>query len=163
PQLMYQHMEKKDSFNRNYIVLGPWNHGQWSRVRADSLGKIAFGSNTAEWFQDLQKKWFDYWLKGIGEGKFDEAYCFQTGANQWKTYSAWPPKEVMKTNLYAGPNNSCSFHKPTAVTGSISFVSDPTHPVPYRAQPIEATYGPGSRWRSWHVEDQRFISTRPDV
>ena len=29
PQLMYANMEKKDSFNRNYIVLGPWNHGQW--------------------------------------------------------------------------------------------------------------------------------------
>src|SRR5438477_2685844 len=29
PQLMYDHMEAKDSFNRNYIVLGPWNHGQW--------------------------------------------------------------------------------------------------------------------------------------
>src|SRR5450432_638595 len=28
PQLMYAHMEKKDTFNRNFIVLGPWNHGQ---------------------------------------------------------------------------------------------------------------------------------------
>ncbi len=163
PQLMYQHMEKKDSFNRNYIILGPWNHGQWSRVRADSLGKIAFGSNTAEWFQNLQKKWFDYWLKGIGDGRFDEATCFQTGTNQWKTYATWPPKEATKTNLYAGANNSCSFNKPTSTTGSISFVSDPMHPVPYRTQPIEATYGPGSRWRPWHAEDQRFISTRPDV
>ncbi len=27
PQLMYNHMEQKDSFNRNYILLGPWNHG----------------------------------------------------------------------------------------------------------------------------------------
>ena len=30
-------------------------------------------------------------------------------------------------------------------------------------QPIEATYGPGSRARPWQVEDQRFVSTRPDV
>jgi len=35
--------------------------------------------------------------------------------------------------------------------------------VPYRIQPIEATYGPGSRWKPWHVEDQRFVYSRPDV
>jgi putative CocE/NonD family hydrolase len=163
PQLMYDHMEAKDTFNRNYIVLGPWNHGQWARQRADSLGKIAWHSNTGEYFQNLQKKWFDYWLKGQGDSKFDEATCFQTGSNQWKSYSSWPPKAATKMNLYAGPNNSCSFVKPTSATGAISFVSDPAHPVPYRTQPIEATYGPGSRWRPWHVEDQRFVYTRPDV
>jgi putative CocE/NonD family hydrolase len=163
PQLMYQHMEKKDKANNNHIVLGPWNHGQWSRAKADSLGKIAFGSNTAAWFQVLQKKWFDYWLKGIGDGKFEEAYCFQTGTNQWKTYSAWPPKEATIQKLYAGPGNTASFNKPTAATGFVSYTSDPGKPVPYRTQPIEATYGPGSRWRQWHVEDQRFVYSRPDV
>ena len=163
PQLMYSHMEKKDSFNRNYIVLGPWFHGQWARDKADSLGKISFESNTAKYFQALQKKWFDYWLKGIGDGKFDEATCFQTGSNQWKTYSSWPPREASQKKLYAGANGRCSFTKPMSSGGQVSFVSDPSHPVPYRTQPIEATYGPGSRWRTWHVEDQRFIYSRPDV
>jgi len=163
PQLMYNHMEKKDKANYNHIVLGPWNHGQWSRNRADSLGKIAFEGNTASWFQALQKKWFDYWLKGIGDGKFEEAYCFQTGSNQWKTYNAWPPKEVTTQKIYAGYGNTASFNKPTAATGFVSFISDPNKPVPYRTQPIEATYGTGSRWRTWHVEDQRFVSSRPDV
>ena len=168
PQLMYSHLEKKDSFDRNHIVLGPWNHGQWGRSKADSLGKIAFGSNTGEWFRVLQKKWFDYWLKDIhndqnGVVKFDEAYCFQTGSNQWKTYKSWPPKESTLKKLYAGMNNSCSFTKPTSNTGFVSYISDPAKPVPYRTQPIEATYGQGSRWRPWHVEDQRFVYTRPDV
>ena len=163
PQLMYAAMEKKDTFNRNFIVLGPWNHGQWSRAKADSLGKIAFESNTAAWFQNLQKKWFDYWLKGIGDGKFDEANCFQTGSNQWKTYTTWPPKNAGIQNLYAGSNNTAGFAKPTSEKGSISYISDPAKPVPYRTLPIEATYGPGSRWRTWHVEDQRFVYTRPDV
>ncbi|HEV8283799.1 MAG TPA: CocE/NonD family hydrolase [Chitinophagaceae bacterium] len=163
PQLMYSHMEKKDSFNRNYIVLGPWNHGQWGRQRADSLGKIAFESNTAEWFQSLQKKWFDYWLKGIGNQNFDEATCFQTGSNQWKTYTSWPPKEVIVMKLYPGPNHTCSFAKPSSTIGQVSYVSDPAKPIPYRTQPIEATYGTGSRWRPWQVEDQRFVYSRPDV
>jgi putative CocE/NonD family hydrolase len=163
PQQMYSHMEKKDNAGNNHIVLGPWNHGQWTRNKADSLGKIAFESNTADWFQALQKKWFDYWLKGKGDGKFEEANCFQTGSNQWKTYRSWPPKEATIKRLYARKNQSASFTKPMERTGFLSYISDPAKPVPYRTQPIEATYGPGSRWRTWHVEDQRFVSTRPDV
>ena len=153
PQLMYAHMEKKDSFNRNFIVLGPWNHGQWGRGDDQSSRD----------FRELQKKWFDYWLKGIGDGKFSEATCFQTGSNTWKTYNSWPPKEAQVQKLYAGPNNTCSFNKPTSVNGSVSYVSDPAHPVPYRTLPIEQTYGPGSRWRNWQIEDQRHVYTRPDV
>jgi predicted acyl esterase len=40
PQLMYHHLEAKDSFDRNYIILGPWNHGGWFAGKGDSLGKI---------------------------------------------------------------------------------------------------------------------------
>lgn len=163
PQLMYQHMEKTDSFNRNFIVLGPWNHGQWGRDKADSLGSISFGSKTGEYFRALQKKWFDYWLKGIGDGKFDEATCFQTGSNQWKTYKTWPPKDVTIKKLYTIANNKASFTKPSAASDYVTYISDPAHPVPYRTLPIEATYGRGSRWRPWQVEDQRFVATRPDV
>ena len=163
PQLMYGHMEAKDSFNRNYICLGPWFHGQWSRASADNLEKIEFENNTAARFQALQKKWFDYWLKGIGDGHFAEANCFQTGSNQWKTYKTWPPKEATIQNLYAAPGHECSFSKPMVSSGFVSYTSDPASPVPYRTQPIEATYGPGSRWRTWQVEDQRFVYSRPDV
>ncbi|HMC85268.1 MAG TPA: CocE/NonD family hydrolase, partial [Chitinophagaceae bacterium] len=163
PQLMYAHMEKKDTFNRNFIVLGPWNHGQWGRGDGDSLGKISFEEKTGVDFRVLQKKWFDYWLKGIGDGKFDEATCFQTGTNKWKTYTTWPPKEAIIKKLYAAANNKASFEKPVAVSGSVSYISDPAKPVPYRMPPIEATYGYGSRWRPWHVEDQRFVYSRPDV
>ncbi|MEP6597419.1 MAG: CocE/NonD family hydrolase, partial [Ginsengibacter sp.] len=163
PQLMYAHMERKDTFNRNFIVLGPWNHGQWARGDGDSLGKISFESKTGTYFRELQKRWFDYWLKGIGNGKFDEATCFQTGSNQWKIYKTWPPKQASIKNLYAGHDNSCSFTKPTGGNGFVSYISDPSKPVPYRMPPIEATYGTGSRWRTWHVEDQRFIYSRPDV
>ena len=163
PQLMYNHMEKKDTFNRNFIVLGPWNHGQWGGGKADSLGKISFESKTGIWFRELQKKWFDYWLKGIGDGKFAEANCFQTGSNQWKTYNTWPPKEATIKKLYAGVNHTASFTKPVTSNRYETYISDPAKPVPYRTLPIEPTYGEGSRWKSWQVEDQRFVYTRPDV
>lgn len=163
PQIMYHHLEKKDSFNRNFLVLGPWNHGGWEGPKGDSLGQISFGSNTSTWFQALEKKWFDYWLKGTGDGKFDEANCFQTGSNTWKNYSAWPPSGITFKKLYTTADRKASFTKPAAAAATVNYISDPSSPVPYRSLPIEATYGPGSRWNSWHVEDQRFVSTRPDV
>jgi uncharacterized protein len=163
PQLMYKHMEKKDSSNRNYIVLGPWNHGQWNAEEVTGLGRISFDINTAEQFNALQKKWFDYWLKGVGDGKFDEAYCFQTGLNRWRSYKSWPPKETTIKRLYASVDNTCTFNKPSSSKGEVSYVSDPAKPVPYRSRPIEKTYSQGSRWGAWQVEDQRFVSSRPDV
>jgi len=162
PQLMYSFMEKNDPKGFNHLVLGPWNHGQWSNWKADSLGGISWGSNTALWFQELQKKWFDYYLKGQGDGKFEEAYAFQTGSNRWKTYSSWPPKEAEIKKLYIREAGGVSF-RPAPHMGKTTYISDPAKPVPYRALPIEATYGKGSRWYPWQVEDQRFVGTRPDV
>jgi hypothetical protein len=162
PQLMYGQMEKSDEKNMNHIVLGPWYHGQWGRLKGDSIGLISFGSETGDVFRVLQKKWFDYYLKGIGDGKFEEAYIFQTGSNVWKTYASWPPRQATIQSLYAGPDGTAVFTKPLK-DGNVSFVSDPQKPVPYRTLPIEATYGVGSRWRPWQVEDQRFVYTRPDV
>jgi uncharacterized protein len=163
PQIMYDHLEKKDSLNRNFIVLGPWFHGGWAGAKGDSLGKIDFGSKTSVYFQNLQKQWFDYWLKGIGDGKFAEATCFQTGSNKWKSYTSWPPRNAEILNLFAHADGTCNFEKPDLPTGSVSYISDPAKPVPYRTQPIEETYGKGSRWQTWQVEDQRFVSSRPDV
>ena len=163
PQIMYQHLEEADRANKNFIVLGPWNHGGWADANGNNLGKIAFKRNTAQDFQTLQKQWFDYWLKGIGDGKFAEATCFQTGTNTWKTYASWPPKEATKKQLYTYADGTCRFSKPDDRDGSISYESDPANPVPYRKQPIEPTYGKGSRWYNWQVEDQRFVSNRPDV
>ena len=166
PQIMYTKMEKLDSNNRNYICLGPWNHGQWAGGNVTKLGAYNMGSNTGEYFQkNIQKKWFDYWLKGKGDGKFSEATVFQTGSNQWKTYATWPPKEAEHKKLYVTANGKVSFDKPTtaSTTAFDDYVSDPKKPVPYRSRPIEQTYGPGSRWYTWLVEDQRFVDGRPDV
>ena len=143
PQLMYKHMEKKDSSNRNYIVLGPWNHGQWNAEEVTGLGQISFDINTAEEFNALQKKWFDYWLKGVGDGKFDEAYCFQTGLNRWRSYKSWPPKEATIRRLYAAADNTCTFNKPSSSKGEVSYVSDPAKPVPYRIPADRENLQPG--------------------
>ncbi len=165
PQIMYAKMEKLDSNNRNFICLGPWNHGQWSGGSVTKLGAYDMGSNTAQYFQqNIQKKWFDHYLKGKDEGAFAEANVFQTGTNQWKTYTSWPPKEATIKRLYTAAGGKVSFDKPTDAGNAYDeYVSDPAKPVPYRSRPIEQTYGENSRWYPWLTEDQRFVDGRPDV
>jgi putative CocE/NonD family hydrolase len=166
PQKAYQVLEKADHHNQNYIVIGPWNHGGWGRSEGSSLGKINFYTATGAYFRkEIQAKWFAWYLKGKGDGKFAEAITFQTGSNQWKSYNAWPPREAVAKNIYFHADGKLSFEKPTVneVKSFDSYVSDPAHPVPYRNRPIEETYGPGSRWFTWLTEDQRFVQNRPDV
>ncbi len=166
PQIMYAKMEKRDTSNRNYICLGPWNHGQWAGDTVTHLGAYDMGSNTSQYFQqNIQKKWFDYWLKGIGDDNFAEATVFQTGSNEWKTYTSWPPKKAAIKKLYVIENGRLSFDKPSTTSDNAydEYVSDPKKPVPYRARPVEQTYSQGSRWYAWLVEDQRFVDGRPDV
>ncbi len=167
PQDAYRILEKNDTHNKNFIVLGPWRHGGWAGGEGKSLGNIKFDDQaTATYFrQQIQAKWFAWYLKGKGDGNFAEAISFQTGSNKWMNYSAWPPKEAVTKNIYFQANGKLSFEKPTDADakGFDSYVSDPAKPVPYRARPVEETYGPGSRWYFWLTEDQRFVDNRPDV
>jgi putative CocE/NonD family hydrolase len=166
PQKAYEKWELKDTHHKNFIVIGPWNHGGWASGPGSKLGNVNFDSATGETFRkDIQAKWFAYYLKGKGDGNFAEAITFQTGSNTWKTYDSWPPKNARKKNLYFHADGKLTFEKPADPSSAIydSYVSDPAHPVPYRTRPIEETYGPGSRWYTWLTEDQRFVNNRPDV
>jgi len=166
PQKAYEVWEKKDGRHKNYIVIGPWNHGGWAGGPGKKLGNINFDSSTGETFRkNIQARWFSYYLKGKGEGNFAEAITFQTGSNTWKTYDNWPPKEAVKKNIYFREDGKLSFEKPASNNTDAfdSYISDPAHPVPYRTRPVEETYSPGSRWYTWLTEDQRFVHNRPDV
>jgi putative CocE/NonD family hydrolase len=165
PQSAYKVLEKHDKDNQNFIVLGPWRHGGWGGGEGKNLGNIKFDDQaTATYFRkEIQAKWFAWYLKGKGDGKFAEAISFQTGSNKWMNYTAWPPKESEVKNIYFHANGKLSFEKPSAAETFDSYVSDPAKPVPYRARPVEETYGPGSRWYTWLTDDQRFVDGRPDV
>jgi putative CocE/NonD family hydrolase len=165
PITAYATLEKQDRNNKNFLVVGPWNHGGWGRSDGRSLGRIDFGSPTSmDYRRDVQAKWFAWQLKGKGNGKFPEAYTFQTGSNTWKSYDKWPPATTTKQKLYFHNDGKLSLEAPSANSEAYDeYVSDPAHPVPYRPRPIEQTYGPHSRWYTWLVEDQRFVEGRPDV
>ncbi len=167
PLDIYASLEKHDTAGLNYLVVGPWNHGGWTG-NGSSLGPIPFGSDTAAHFRDqVQAPFFAFFLKDKGTRDFPEALTFESGANQWRRWSQWPPaRETRTVGLYFGANEILGVDAPPAVTatGFDSYVSDPAHPVPYRQRPIQPTYfAGGSKWSTWLVEDQRFVDDRADV
>jgi putative CocE/NonD family hydrolase len=166
PLKIYSELEKKDSSHWNFLVVGPWNHGGWSKGDGRKLGRIDFGSDTAAYYREkVQAPWFAYWLKDQGKIDFAEALVFATGSNRWERYAEWPPRhDLQNQKLYVREDGGLSFAAPVRDGDDEfdSFVSDPKHPVPYRHRPIDTTY-PGQAWKEWLVEDQRFVDRRPDV
>ena len=167
PIRIYQTLEKRDSRNLNYLVVGPWNHGGWNGTSGQKLGSIDFGSPTSEYFREkIEAPWFAHWLKGSGKLELAEATVFQSGSNVWKTYDSWPPRTgVVQHKLYTRADHKLSLTAPTdsGPAAADSYVSDPASPVPYRERPILPHWGKGSTWSRWLVDDQRFVQDRPDV
>lgn len=163
PIKIYELLERHDTKKQNFLVVGPWNHGGWSRSDGRKLGRIEFGSPTAEFYRrDVMAPFLAYYLKRKGSSERPEALTFRTGTNEWVKHDVWPPKRnVVGRRLYLQANGKLSFDPPSARSAPAfdSYISDPAHPVPYRPRPIELRTG----WSTWLVDDQRFVHRRPDV
>jgi len=162
PIKIYELLEQHDSAHQNFLVVGPWNHGGWSRGDGQKLGRIDFGAATAAYYRkEVLAKFLAYHLKGRENPNLPEALTFRTGANEWVRHDSWPPKQnVSARKLYFQANGKLSFEQPPASERAFdSYVSDPANPVPYRPRPIDVRSG----WTTWLVEDQRFVDHRPDV
>ena len=160
PIKIYELLERHDTAKQNFLVVGPWNHGGWSRGEGSKLGRIDFGSPTAAYYRrNILAPFFAYYLKGQGTGPHSEALTFRTGENKWVEHAEWPPKQnITERKLYFQAGKKLSFTPPEGDAAD-SYVSDPASPVPYRPRPIQVRSG----WPVWLVEDQRFVDGRPDV
>jgi putative CocE/NonD family hydrolase len=165
PVTIYERQEKGDTQNRNFIVIGPWNHGGWAGGDGTRYGPYDLNSPTSSYFRSqVEVPWFKYWLKGEGALGQPEALVFETGSNQWHSYEAWPPRKgIAKRKLFLREERSLSFEPPQASESADEFVSDPANPVPYRRRPIAPMWVEGSTWPLWLADDQRPLAERPDV
>jgi putative CocE/NonD family hydrolase len=165
PWQIFRHAAEHDPENTNFMVAGPWYHGEWHAPKGDSIGAIALGGHetSREFRENIEAPFFRYYLHGQGEKPAWKVTTFQSGSNRWRTYSAWPVAGTTPKNLYFHADGTLSFDKPKAgEPASREYVSDPANPVPYRQRPISPTY-PAGDWRTWEVADQRFVDGRPDV
>lgn len=163
PQAEYAALEPHDKDHEVYLVLGPWNHGGWVPTTRH-LGVVNFGAATGEVYRKtIEAPFFEKYLKDRRGFDLKDTASFRTGVDEWKRYDAWPPKADFKpAKMYLAADHGLSFDAPGG-EAKTEYVADPANPVPYRHRPVQATYGNGSKWRTWLVEDQRFVSGRKDL
>jgi putative CocE/NonD family hydrolase len=166
PLKIYELLERHDTENKNFLVVGPWNHGGWSG-KGQKLGNIEFGSATGDYYRkNVYGPFFAHYLKEEKHHALPEALIFRTGRNSWVRHDFWPPKRnVVEKRLYLHKNCKMSFDQPnsSAKEEFDSYISDPAKPVPYRRRPIRPMFSRGSGWSTWQLQDQRFVDHRPDV
>jgi len=158
PLATYAAIEQQNPNIRNGLVMGPWYHGQWAGDEGRRLGQADFGFATSTWYQKhILLPFFEAHLRGVNANLPAEITAFETGANRWRQFDAWPPPSATQTPMYFANQGVLTPQRESIVDGSDMFPSDPSKPVPYT---MEIT----TRWaRDYVTEDQRFASWRPDV
>lgn len=153
----YRSIETQNPTIFNVLVVGPWDHGGWSRADGDWLGTAYFEQKTGQYYREkLELPFFNYHLKGKGDlGDLKEINWFDTGSNEWKLTDKPLQTKEMSLNLRAGGKAVLDESAPPKTFDS--YISDPAKPVPY-TQKIVSNYP-----RDFMTEDQRFVAGRPDV
>ena len=119
-----------------HLVYGPWSHAVNTSTK---IGPLDFGPQSVRDLDTLYLRWFDHWLKGVDNGTEKEkpVEAFLMGRNEWRQFTAWPPKEAMQTRWYfhsSGHANAdksdgkLSLSKPSAEENSDRFTYDPAKP-----------------------------------
>jgi putative CocE/NonD family hydrolase len=154
-----------------FLVLGPWSHGQEISDPGKSLGAIKFPSETAAHYRnEILRPFLDNYLKDEShKSEVSPVNAFETGTNVWRRLRKWPSGcddgcTVKFAPIYLGMNHTLDFDPPRE-NGIVfdEYVSDPSKPIPFQSRPIPTGDFGEDRWSHWLVEDQRNITTRPDV
>ena len=165
----YEAVEPQDTANdKNFLVMGPWRHSQVNYI-AYSLGPLRWDGDTALQFRrDVLLPFFNqYLLDNAPKADTPPVLIYNTGENRWERYKSWPlscdlgcPNQPRP--IYLTAQGGLSFQAPEAATAKYDeYVSDPAKPVPYMPRPVYV--GNEEGWKTWLVNDQRFVDGRPDV
>lgn len=160
PLNIYKTIEKTSPKAKNTLVMGPFSHGGWGRETGKHFhNQIYFGDSIATFYQkNLETKFFNHYLKGDTkkDAGLPEAMLYDTGKQEWREFTTYPPKEAKKVNFYLAKEKLA----PAAAEGFTEYYSDPNNPVPSSAD-LEGFNG--FTPRNYMSEDQRFALSRPDV
>ncbi len=125
--------------DKQFLVVGPWNHVQTFVGGALRLGAMEFTGESVIDNKAIHLAFFDRYLKGAAQ-EFDHprARVYVTGANEWRDFDEYPPAQVESRSLYmqsGGRANSLtgdgrlSWDAPSEQPPD-RFTYDPHHPVP---------------------------------
>ena len=143
------------------LILGPWGHGQLEEVKYPAnAGSGIMGNMT----NDLQLRWFNFWLKGEQNGIMKEPpvryYVMgdvtdpKAPGNEWRAAEAWPP-QAKTTSYFLAAGGKLTEQLPGVAESTDSYKYDPKNPVP--------TIGGANLFSKKGPMDQRAIGKREDV
>ena len=162
PLETYKAIEQNGSDHYNTLVFGPWDHGKWAKETIEnSVGNYYFGDSISLRFQKkIETTFFNHFLKGKGDKNsgLPEAYVFDSGKKEWKSYNSWPPKNIKTEKFFLNKEQNLAKKHLGKLINKIQFISDIKHPVPY-SEDIKTVFTP----RKYMTDDQRFTARRPDV
>ncbi len=165
----YRSIETNSPGTTNLLVMGPWNHGGWISGDGASLGDISFNAKTSDFYREkMLLPFFEFYLKGKGSLQHPKAWVFETGTNQWRQFSSWPPKSTKPLSLYFHARSRLGDTPPDDSSATAAFdeyISDPAKPVPFFDKIGQHNvYRPTVLLQTEYiVADQRFAARRPDV
>jgi putative CocE/NonD family hydrolase len=137
--------------------MGPWHHLIGERV----VGQVDFGPDAVASIHDLERRFLDRWLRGVGAEDVDAEpplRLFVMGSNEWRFEHEWPLARTEWTDLYLENGDALVRSRPGAAS-SESFVYDPANPV-ITTGGNHSLVHPGI---SVGPFDQRSVEARSDV
>jgi len=129
----------KESRNKYIkLIIGPWSH------RLEGTGQVGghdFGEEAEVDLMRLARKWFDYWLKGIDNGIFEEplVQIFATGQNCWLAADTYPLPKTTLLKFYLtsekeantlGGDGKLRLEETSSGSNFDTYVYDPGDPTP---------------------------------
>ena len=165
PWQIFRHAAKHDPDRTNFIVAGPWFHGQWHtpegrQHRADSVRRPRHGARVPR-----EDRGAVLPLLAARQGR-EAAVAGVDVPDRIESAGRPTPRGRRRRDadesLPARGRHAVVRRAAGRATAYREYVSDPANPVPYRQRPISPTY-PAGDWRRWEVADQRFVDDRPDV
>jgi putative CocE/NonD family hydrolase len=126
--------------NDTKMIIAPTLHCSQTRATEHTVvGQRDLGDGRFD-YVTLVQDWFDHFVKGVNNNVLSQprVRAYMMGANQWRTYDAWPVKEAHDVAYYLDSDGGANTRfgdgrltttKP-AKSASDHFTYDPMTPVP---------------------------------
>ncbi len=152
------------------IWIGPWSH-----AAPEGSDPQVFGPDADVDVREEDLRWFDYWLKGAGNGITDEPpiRIFVMGENVWRFEEAWPLGRTEYTPYYLHSDGSANSLDGDGTLNTTSPGDEPPDRYDYDPEnPVPTLGGNNSTWTMVMYSpdpvlpgplDQRPVEAREDV
>jgi putative CocE/NonD family hydrolase len=155
--------------DNTFMIIAPTTHCQMGNMESEHtvVGERDMGDARFD-YRGFILKWYDRWLKGVDNGVTREpkVRVYTMGANQWRTYDAWPPREAQPTTYYLDSDGGANTRTGNGrlVTGRPAKAAQDA----YAYDPLKPTPSVGGQVCCFAAAksgsyDQSEVEMRPDV